>query len=78
MSGLGRKVGFIVKDHVRQTSGIIDIYESEAVGTDDVGAKLAQFSVAPTIHLILKREGMVDAVGIEPTTSRLRVECSTS
>ena len=43
---------------------------------DDVSTKLAQFSAAPTIPLILKGEEMVDAVGIEPTTSRLRVECS--
>jgi hypothetical protein len=45
---------------------------------DDVSTKLAQFSVAPRILLILKGEEVVDAVGIEPTTSRLRVECSTS
>lgn len=33
---------------------------------DDVSTKLAQFSAAPTIPLILKGEGVVDAVGIEP------------
>ena len=45
---------------------------------DDVSTKLAQFSAAATSPFPLKGEGVVDAVGIEPTTSRLRVECSTS
>jgi hypothetical protein len=38
---------------------------SGGIYPDDVSTKLAQFSAAPTIPLILKGEGMVDAVGIE-------------